>query len=349
MVRGVGADLDPLLKASSCWRWWRVPRSGIAGVLGGLASFCGPASAATAYPLRGGAPRPCSGPSRGPPRAAAVTLASTVEGVPVAPPGLSTRADAGFAAPRCPRRRVAAASGLRHAALSGHSQSASTRSTSVGRWRCWGGPTTIRPRRSPCSPVAPSPPTSPPRIDRARAFYADTLSLTPSDEMYDTLVYRIDGGSTFSVYKTEFAGQAGHPIAQWHVDDVEAQARGSRRRGSRSRPMTCRASPGTTESRHGRHGQGRLVQGQRRQHPLSRLGLPQQLSDAATGRGRRASGGRSARHPGQTDPHRRPVREVPATRAVTSAGTSPASSSPTAPRAPRRCSPRPDRRSLRCP
>jgi predicted enzyme related to lactoylglutathione lyase len=27
------------------------------------------------------------------------------------------------------------------------------------------------------------------------------------------------------VYETQYAGQAGHTIAQWHVDDVEAEVR----------------------------------------------------------------------------------------------------------------------------
>jgi predicted enzyme related to lactoylglutathione lyase len=68
-------------------------------------------------------------------------------------------------------------------------------------------------------------------LDRARSFYADTLGLTPSGEMYDTLIYRTDGGTTFSVYKTEFAGQAGHTIAQLHVDDVVAEARALQEKG----------------------------------------------------------------------------------------------------------------------
>ena len=36
------------------------------------------------------------------------------------------------------------------------------------------------------------------------------------------LVYRTAGGSTFSIYQTDYAGQAGHTLAQWHVDDVDA-------------------------------------------------------------------------------------------------------------------------------
>ena len=70
-------------------------------------------------------------------------------------------------------------------------------------------------------------------LERAKAFYADTLGLTPSSEFGEggMLVYRTDGGTTFSVYQTEYAGQAGHTIAQFHVDDVEAEARALQAKG----------------------------------------------------------------------------------------------------------------------
>lgn len=70
-------------------------------------------------------------------------------------------------------------------------------------------------------------------IARARAFYADTLGLTPVAEYGDAamLVYRTDGGTTFSVYQTQFAGQAGHTIAQWHVADVATEAAALRDKG----------------------------------------------------------------------------------------------------------------------
>jgi catechol 2,3-dioxygenase-like lactoylglutathione lyase family enzyme len=63
-------------------------------------------------------------------------------------------------------------------------------------------------------------------LARARAFYADKLGLSPVQEMEGVLlVYRTASGSTFSVYQTEYAGQAGHTIAQWHVNDVDATVR----------------------------------------------------------------------------------------------------------------------------
>ena len=70
-------------------------------------------------------------------------------------------------------------------------------------------------------------------IDRARAFYADTLGLTPVTEVPEgaMLIYRTDGGTTFSVYQTEYAGQAGHTIAQWHVDDVQSEVKALKDKG----------------------------------------------------------------------------------------------------------------------
>ena len=69
-------------------------------------------------------------------------------------------------------------------------------------------------------------------LERARAFYADRLGLTPSQQVEGImLLYRTAAGSTFSVYQTEFAGQAGHTIAQWHVADVDATVRELRAKG----------------------------------------------------------------------------------------------------------------------
>ncbi len=63
-------------------------------------------------------------------------------------------------------------------------------------------------------------------LARARSFYADVFGLKPAAEWGDEgmLIYRTDGGTQFSVYQTEYAGQAGHTIAQFHVDDVVAEA-----------------------------------------------------------------------------------------------------------------------------
>jgi predicted enzyme related to lactoylglutathione lyase len=69
-------------------------------------------------------------------------------------------------------------------------------------------------------------------LKRAREFYAGKLGLTPSFEVEGViLVYKTAGGSTFSVYETQYAGQAGHTIAQFHVDDVAAEVRDLRTKG----------------------------------------------------------------------------------------------------------------------
>ena len=70
-------------------------------------------------------------------------------------------------------------------------------------------------------------------LKRARAVYSDKLGLTPSSESEEAamLVYETAGGTTFSVYETQFAGQAGHTIAQWHVDDVEAEVKNLKSKG----------------------------------------------------------------------------------------------------------------------
>jgi predicted enzyme related to lactoylglutathione lyase len=69
-------------------------------------------------------------------------------------------------------------------------------------------------------------------LARARAFYADTLGLSPYQEIENVVLnYRTAGDSTFSVYQTEFAGRAGHTVAQWHVDDVEAAVRELKSKG----------------------------------------------------------------------------------------------------------------------
>jgi predicted enzyme related to lactoylglutathione lyase len=70
-------------------------------------------------------------------------------------------------------------------------------------------------------------------LNRARAFYADTLGLTPSAEIKEAgvLVYTTAGGTAFSIYETQYAGLAGHTIAQWHVDDIEAEVRDLKAKG----------------------------------------------------------------------------------------------------------------------
>jgi len=61
-------------------------------------------------------------------------------------------------------------------------------------------------------------------LTRARDFYADKLGMTPVREIMGVnLVYETAGGTRFNIYETAYAGQAGHTIAQFHVDDIDAE------------------------------------------------------------------------------------------------------------------------------
>jgi predicted enzyme related to lactoylglutathione lyase len=69
-------------------------------------------------------------------------------------------------------------------------------------------------------------------LKRAREFYADKLGLTPVQEVDGVfLTYVTAAGTRFNVYETEYAGKAGHTIAQWHVDDIEGEVRDLKGRG----------------------------------------------------------------------------------------------------------------------
>jgi predicted enzyme related to lactoylglutathione lyase len=69
-------------------------------------------------------------------------------------------------------------------------------------------------------------------LQRARDFYADTLGLSPTQELPgEVLLYRTAGGTDVQVYRTDYAGQAGHTIAQWHVDDIESQVHDLKTKG----------------------------------------------------------------------------------------------------------------------
>jgi predicted enzyme related to lactoylglutathione lyase len=68
-------------------------------------------------------------------------------------------------------------------------------------------------------------------LDRARTFYADVLGLTPATENPGGLIYTTAGGTSFFLYETEYAGQAGHTIAQFHVADIEGEVRDLKAKG----------------------------------------------------------------------------------------------------------------------
>ena len=69
-------------------------------------------------------------------------------------------------------------------------------------------------------------------LRRAQDFYADKLGLTPAEEVAgEVLIYRTAGGTEFQVYRTDYAGQAGHTIAQIHVSDIESEVHDLKAKG----------------------------------------------------------------------------------------------------------------------
>jgi catechol 2,3-dioxygenase-like lactoylglutathione lyase family enzyme len=62
-------------------------------------------------------------------------------------------------------------------------------------------------------------------LKRAREFYADKLGLTPIAEYPGQVLRYQTAGTYFNVYETQYAGQAGHTIAQFHVEDVDSEVR----------------------------------------------------------------------------------------------------------------------------
>jgi catechol 2,3-dioxygenase-like lactoylglutathione lyase family enzyme len=68
-------------------------------------------------------------------------------------------------------------------------------------------------------------------LDRARRFYDEVLGLAPAEENPGGLVYTTKGGTSFFLYQTEYAGQAGHTIAQWHVGSVAEEVRDLKAKG----------------------------------------------------------------------------------------------------------------------
>ena len=84
-------------------------------------------------------------------------------------------------------------------------------------------------------------------------------------------IYTTAGGTTFFLYQTEFAGQAGHTIAQWHVADIDGEVRELKDKGVTFEHYDM---PGVDLGRRHRDdprdGSRRLVQGQRGQHHVHR-------------------------------------------------------------------------------
>ena len=67
-------------------------------------------------------------------------------------------------------------------------------------------------------------------LERAKAWYAEKLGLTPDREWPAGVRYR-SGSSLFDIYPTSYAGTAKNTAAGWNVDDVDAVVTELRARG----------------------------------------------------------------------------------------------------------------------
>ncbi len=68
-------------------------------------------------------------------------------------------------------------------------------------------------------------------VERARAFYADKLGLTPFGERDGHLFYELGGGSHFMVYPSGGAASGSHDQIGFAVDDVESMVAALRSNG----------------------------------------------------------------------------------------------------------------------
>jgi catechol 2,3-dioxygenase-like lactoylglutathione lyase family enzyme len=68
-------------------------------------------------------------------------------------------------------------------------------------------------------------------LQRARHFYADTLGLTPVDEMGDEVLTMKSGGTTLNVYRSDYAGTNKATALTFDVEDIAAEVRELKEKG----------------------------------------------------------------------------------------------------------------------
>jgi len=68
-------------------------------------------------------------------------------------------------------------------------------------------------------------------LARAKAWYADKLGFQPAQEFEDIVANYKSGGSSFSVYKTDYAGTAKNTVAIWRFQGVRPEVERLKERG----------------------------------------------------------------------------------------------------------------------
>ena len=68
-------------------------------------------------------------------------------------------------------------------------------------------------------------------LDRAKRWYSEKLGFEPDFEFPDVLATYRSGGSTFTVYRTEFAGTAENTVGVWRLKGLREEVERLRARG----------------------------------------------------------------------------------------------------------------------
>ena len=68
-------------------------------------------------------------------------------------------------------------------------------------------------------------------LDRAKGWYADKLGFRPMFELEGVVIGYPSGSTTFSVYKTDFAGSAKNTVAAWRLQGIADEVARLRERG----------------------------------------------------------------------------------------------------------------------
>jgi catechol 2,3-dioxygenase-like lactoylglutathione lyase family enzyme len=68
-------------------------------------------------------------------------------------------------------------------------------------------------------------------LDRAKRWYSEKLGFEPDFELPDVLATYKSGPSTFTVYRTEFAGTAKNTVGVWRLKGLRAEVDRVRERG----------------------------------------------------------------------------------------------------------------------
>ena len=107
-------------------------------------------------------------------------------------------------------------------------------------------------------------------LDRARAFYTETLGLEQVDNEGDELVVLKSGDTVLNVYRSDYAGTNEATAVTWAVDDIDAEVAALKGKGIffEHYDMPGLDARGRRPCR--RRHEDRLVQGPGRQHPQHR-------------------------------------------------------------------------------